>query len=139
MSWAAALAPHYAGLKMAHIGLVAASGTLFALRGAAVLARARWPLRPAWRMLSVVIDVLLLTAGVTLATVAHVDPREHPWLATKLALLVLYVGLGTLALKRARTPGLRALSLAAALAVYLFMVGVALHHHPAGVLAGLLP
>ena len=49
-------------------------------------------------------------------------------------LLVLYVALGSLALKRARTPAARRASYAGALMVYMFMASVALSHHPLGFL-----
>ena len=53
-------------------------------------------------------------------------------LGVKLMLLVLYIVLGSLALKRAPTPGLQRAGYAGALAVYLFMVSVAMAHHPLG-------
>jgi uncharacterized membrane protein SirB2 len=57
-----------------------------------------------------------------------------PWLGAKLVLLVLYIVLGSLALKRASDSGGRAPVPATpgALMVYLFMVSVALSHQPLG-------
>lgn len=49
--------------------------------------------------------------------------------------LAVYFVLGTFALRRARTPRSRALCLAAALAVYLFIVSIARAHHPLGIFA----
>lgn len=128
-----ALIEHYAGIKSAHVALVAASGSLFALRGAGVLAGQSWPLQAGWRWLSVLIDVGLLTAGVSLWMALRLTPSTSPWLVVKLALLVVYVVLGSYALKRARTPTARFGFYAAALATLLFMVTVALRHHPLGV------
>jgi len=125
----------YPELKQAHVSLVGASGALFALRGAAVLAGAAWAMRRPWRLLSYVIDTLLLCAGVTLWTLLHLDPVQSSWLGVKLALLVLYILLGSLALKRGRTPAVRRASFAAALVTFLFMVTVAVKHHPLGLLA----
>lgn len=129
-----ALASFYPWLKPAHVGLVAMSGTLFAVRGLAVLARQRWPMRRGWRLLSVGIDTLLLTAGVLLWTLLQLNPAHDAWLGTKLALLLVYIVLGSLALKRGRTPRTRALAFAAACAVFLFMATVAVGHHPLGLL-----
>jgi uncharacterized membrane protein SirB2 len=129
-----ALVEFYPQIKSAHIALVAVSGALFALRGAAVLAGQAWPLRPGLRALSVAIDSALLTAGVTLWALLSLQPIRDAWLGTKLLLLLLYIVLGTLALKRAHTPRGRALAFTAALACYLFMVSVALAHHPLGLL-----
>jgi uncharacterized membrane protein SirB2 len=123
----------YPHVKLVHVALVAASGTLFALRGAAVLAGQAWPLRPPLRLASVAIDTALLAAGAVLWSLLSLDPLRDAWLGAKLLLLVLYVALGTLALKRAR-----AAAYAAAIACLLFMVSVAVAHHPLGMLRGLL-
>jgi len=122
----------YPALKQTHVTLVLASGALFALRGASVLARAAWPMRKPWRRLSVAIDTLLLAAGVSLWTLLSLNPLRDAWLGTKLALLVVYIALGSLALKRGRTPAVRAASYAAALATFGFMIGVAVMHQPWG-------
>jgi uncharacterized membrane protein SirB2 len=50
----------------------------------------------------------------------------------KVLLLVVYVVLGSLALKRARSRRASALAYAAALATYLAIIGVARTHHPLG-------
>lgn len=127
----------YPDLRRVHLALVAASGSLFALRGAAVLAGRRWPLAAPWRAASIAIDTLLLAAGATLWAVLRLDPLRDAWLGTKLALLVLYVVLGTLALRRARTPAGRLAAYGLALATFAAMVGVATAHHPLGFAAGL--
>jgi len=128
----------YLAAKHAHIALVSLSGALFAARGLAVLSGAAWPMRRWARTLSVVIDTLLLTAGLTLWLWLGLNPLQQHWLGAKLVLLLLYIMLGSLALKRARTRQAKAASLAAALAVFGFMVSVALAHHPAGLFAHLL-
>ena len=122
----------YSHLKTAHISLVLMSGLLFAWRGALVLAGRSWVMARAWRLLSYGIDTLLLAAGVTLWAVLSLDPVASPWLGVKLMLLVLYIVLGSLALKRAPTPVLQRASYAGALGVYLFMGSVALAHDPLG-------
>jgi uncharacterized membrane protein SirB2 len=128
------LAVWYPQLKSAHIVLVLASGGLFALRGALVLAGQGWAMARPWRLLSYGIDTLLLAAGVMLWAGLSLSPVASPWLGVKLLLLVLYVVLGSLALKRARTPAARCASYAAALGVYLFMASVARAHDPLGFL-----
>jgi uncharacterized membrane protein SirB2 len=106
------------------------------VRGAAVLAGQRWAMQPPWRRLSYAIDTLLLGAGVTLWALLSLNPVHSPWLGIKLLLLVLYIVLGSLALKRGRTPLVRRWSYVAALATYLFMATVALKHHPLGLFLG---
>ena len=95
-----ALAELYPSIKLAHIGLVMLSGALFATRGAALLAGRAWPMTRGLRVASVAIDSLLLAAGVALWSLLSLQPLRDAWLGSKLLLLVLYVVLGTLALKR---------------------------------------
>jgi uncharacterized membrane protein SirB2 len=127
------LADLYLAIKSAHVGLVTLSGALFAARGAAVLAGRAWPMTRGLRVASVAIDTLLLAAGVALWSLLSLQPMRDAWLGSKLLLLVLYVVLGTVALKRRR-----AWAYAAAVACFAFMVSIALAHHPLGVLKAFL-
>lgn len=126
----------YPQIKLAHIGLVLASGGLFALRGLAVLLCQRWANAAPLRYLSYSIDTCLLTAALMLLVVLKLNPFAVPWLSVKLALLVLYVVLGVIALRRARSH--RALWYLAALTCFGFMYSVAIAHHPLGILARFL-
>lgn len=130
-----ALQPGYLPIQQAHVALVAASGSVFVARGLGVLTAAAWPMRPPVRRLSVAIDSLLLTVGILLWTLLGLNPLRDAWLGTKLLLLLAYVAVGSLALKRAPTAGGRAAAFAAALAIFLFMVSVAVNHHGLGVFA----
>ena len=126
----------YPSLKALHMTLVTLSVLLFAARGLAVLAHARWPMRPTVRRASVLVDTALLTAGLSLWWALGLGLSDTPaWLLTKLALLPVYVVLGSWALKRARTQRQRAVFFAFALATVGHMVSVALAHHPLGLWA----
>lgn len=122
----------YPALRHLHITCVSASLALFAARGLGVAALQSWPMRAVWRRLSVVIDVLLLSAGASLWALLSYHPLQQTWLGLKLVLLVVYIVLGSFALKRGRTRGQRLVFFALALAVAGSMVGMALRHHPAG-------
>ena len=111
-----------------------ASGALFALRGLAVLQGQVWAMRRSVRLLSYSIDTALLGAALLLLAILGLNPLSTPWLLTKLALLLLYIVLGSLALKRARTALTRLASYLMALLCYGFMLTVALTHSPLGVL-----
>jgi uncharacterized membrane protein SirB2 len=54
------------------------------------------------------------------------------WLTTKLLLVVVYVLLGTFALRRGRTPRGRGICYLAALLAFGTVVGIAMAHHPLG-------
>ena len=124
----------YPQIKWVHILAVIASGSCFALRGAGVLAGARWPMWAPLRYLTYTVDTVLLTAALMLATILHQYPFVHGWLTAKVCLLVVYIVLGSLALKRARTRRAQAWFYAAALVVFLLIVSIARAHHPLGIL-----
>jgi len=126
----------YPQVRAVHIGAVLASGALFALRGAGVLGGLRWPLAAPLRYLSYSIDTTLLTAALMLVAMLPAAVFANHWLTVKLGLLVLYVVLGSFALKRGRSAGVRAICFAAAVAGYIVMFGVARTHQPFGWLAG---
>jgi uncharacterized membrane protein SirB2 len=120
----------YPILKHTHMGLVAVSVAGFTLRGLAVLAGARWPQKAGVRLASMVVDTLLLAAGLGLWAWLAWAPMT--WLHAKLALLVAYIVLGAFALKRAHTwPG-KALCFLLALLCVAQMFWVARLHHPLG-------
>lgn len=124
---------HYPLIKLGHISLVALSAGLFSARGLAVLWGARWAMQAGARKLSVAIDSLLLAAGLSLWLLLGLNPTHELWLGFKLGLLLLYIVLGSIALKRGRSRGQRALALIAAWLILGFMVSVARHRHPLGV------
>lgn len=122
----------YPALLHLHRACVAASIALFLARGTGVSLLHLWPMRPLSRYLSVAIDVVLLSTGAGLWTLLNYNPMQQTWLGVKLGLLVIYIVLGSLALKRGRTRMHRFVFFMAALAVVLSMVGIALARHPAG-------
>jgi uncharacterized membrane protein SirB2 len=125
----------YLQIKWVHVAAVLASGGLFALRGIAMLSGARWYMAAPLRYLSYTIDTVLLTAAFMLATILHQYPFVHGWLTTKVVLLVVYVVLGSYALKRGDTRAIRAVTFIAAVLVYAFIISVARAHDPRGVFA----
>lgn len=124
----AALSEYYPAIKSAHVALVLTSGCLFALRGLLRIAGSEAGNGRPVRLLSAAIDTLLLVGGVSLIFVLRLNPATTAWLATKLLLLVAYIVLGSLALRRARTSGRRALAFAAALACFASMYAIARAH-----------
>lgn len=125
----------YPEIRLTHIVAVLASGGLFLLRGLAVNLGARWAMAAPLRYLSYAIDTVLLTAALMLATILHQYPFVHGWLTVKVLLLIVYIVLGTFALKRGRTRGVRLVCWLAALVVYAYIISVARAHHPLGVFA----
>lgn len=121
----------YPVIKPLHIGLALVSGGLFALRGAAVLSGQAWPLGRAARRGSVLLDTALLASALMLLAALQFAPLAAAWLHVKLALLVLYVVLGSLALRHAPAWRWQVMAYVAALACFGAMVAVAGAHDPA--------
>ena len=122
----------YPYIKLVHVAAVVASGSLFLLRGLAVQAGVSWGMAAPVRYLSYGIDTVLLTAALMLLTVLPAAVFANGWLWLKLALLVVYVGLGTFALKRGRTRTVRLASFISALLVFATMFIIARSHDPLG-------
>ena len=129
---------YYDQIKWLHIAMVLASGSLFALRGVAMLANSRLAMAGPVRFLSYGIDTTLLTAALMLATMLPGAMFANGWLTVKLCLVVAYVVLGSLALKRGRTRAARLGNFIAALVVFVAIVGIARAHHPLGWLMPLI-
>jgi uncharacterized membrane protein SirB2 len=87
------------------------------------------------RYLPHVVDTVLLTSALMLTTVIHQYPFAASWLTVKVVLLVVYIVLGSIALKRGRTRRVRAWAFIAALATVAFLLTVARTHHPLGIFA----
>lgn len=128
----------YVQIRTVHIWAVTASGLLFALRGGAFnLLGANWPRALPVRLLSWSIDTILLTAALMLMTVVRQYPFVDPWLTVKVLLLVVYIGLGTLAFAAARPRPARIGFWIAALVVFGFIATVARAHHPLGLFSAM--
>lgn len=123
----------YPQIKWVHVAAVLCSGAIFLLRGMLVqVGQQRVAMAAPLRYLSYSVDTVLLTAALMLLTILPGAMFANGWLVVKLVLLVVYVGLGTFALKRGRTPRVRAICYVVALLVYIAMIGIARAHHPLG-------
>jgi uncharacterized membrane protein SirB2 len=120
----------YYWIRQVHIATVIFSISFFALRYYWMLIRSQREKQRWVRILSVVNDTTLLIAGISLAMLSSQYPLVMPWLSAKLAGLLAYILLGTMALKRARTRPLRIISGLLALASAGYIVSVALTRSP---------
>jgi len=60
----------------------------------------------------------------------HLEPLKQPWLIAKFTGLIVYVLLGTIAIRRGPTKQIRTIALVGAVAVFAYIVGVALTRSP---------
>lgn len=118
-------------IKWLHISCVLLSYTLFFLRGIWML-RSPAMLQRRWvRIVPHVVDTLLLASAITLAVLLEISPFAAPWLLSKIIALLLYIALGTVAIRRGKTRAIRLSAWLAAQAVFGYIVAVALTHNPA--------
>lgn len=120
----------YSLLKQLHLTTLAVTLALFVLRGAWMMAEssrlnARWV-----RIVPHLNDSLLLASGISLAVLTQQYPLVNSWLTAKFFALILYIVLGTLALKRGRTRNQRIAAWIATLLVFSYMVAVAVPRDP---------
>jgi uncharacterized membrane protein SirB2 len=128
----------YAVVKLVHQSAVALSLAGFIVRGAAGLAGAAWVGSRAARSLPHVVDAVLLLSALTLAWTLRLTPGNAPWLLAKVLGLVLYIGLGVVALRPGRPRVVRATAWVAALGTVGWIVSVALTKRPMGFFASFL-
>jgi uncharacterized membrane protein SirB2 len=115
----------YALLKSIHLATIAITLSLFLLRGVWRLMESP-RLEQKWvRIVPHTNDVLLLASAIGMLIVARLNPLDHGWIMAKILALLAYIVLGTIALKRGKTPLQRNLAFIGALAVFAYMLAVA--------------
>lgn len=120
----------YASIKILHLGCVVLSYSLFFLRGLWVL-RASPVMQQRWvKIAPHIIDTVLLGSAITLAVLLGISPFTAPWLAAKIIALLLYIVLGSIALKRGKTRQTKLACWLAAQAVFFYIVLTAWAHDP---------
>lgn len=124
----------YDWVRRAHVISIHLSFTLFLARGAWVLSGRKLPAHPLLRVLPHTVDTILLASAIWLTTIIQQYPFRDGWLTAKVLLLLVYIVLGSIALRRARTPAGRAIAFVAAVGTFLFLYSVARYHHPLGAL-----
>jgi len=125
----------YGSLLLVHVGAVILSGTGFLARGVGMATGADWVARRPVRILPHVVDTVLLVSAILLAVRGSLSPFSTPWLGAKVIGLVVYILLGTVALRRGRTRTVRIVAWLGAMAVFVWIVSVAITKQPWGFLA----
>lgn len=120
----------YLLFKHLHVTFVALSGLLFLWRGVLMLQDSAMLGRRWLRIVPHVVDTLLLASAIGLAVATQQYPGQDSWLSAKLVGLVVYIVLGTVALKKGRTRGTRSAALVGALLAFAYIVAVAITKSP---------
>ncbi len=121
----------YTLLKLIHVSSVILSYLLFLTRGIWMI-RASAQLQQRWvKIMPHIIDTVLLTSAITLAVLIQQYPLVDSWLTAKVAGLLLYIGLGMMALRFGKTRTIKVSAWIMAQIVFFYIVLVALTKNPA--------
>ncbi|MGI9264783.1 MAG: SirB2 family protein [Gammaproteobacteria bacterium] len=120
----------YLALRNIHIAAVGITLVLFVLRGVWMISGSSLLNTRFARVTPHIVDTILLASAIGLTLALQQYPLANDWLTGKVLGLVVYIGLGTIALKRGATRNLRIVSFAAALCVFSWIVLTAVGHKP---------
>ncbi len=116
MSWVKYI--HLAAVLLSFCGFVLRAGWM--LTDSPMLTK-RWV-----KVLPHIIDSVLLVSALWLVYLMSLPLLQTDWLLAKIIALLVYIGLGTLGLKKARTKAQRLMFSVLAVMVFLYIVSVAL-------------
>lgn len=116
----------YLAIKHLHMTCAALSGMLFFARGILMLRESPLLQRRWLNTGSHVIDTVLLGSALTMVVWSAQYPFVQGWLTAKVIVLVLYILVGAVALKRGKTKPIRTAAFVIALLLFAYIVKVAL-------------
>ena len=122
-------------LKHIHLLCIILSGSGFLARGIMMLTGSPWLQHKLVRVLPHIVDTALLASAVAMVALLGASALAMPWLIAKIVGLLVYIALGTIALKRGRSSGVRGTAFIAALLTFAYIVSVALSKNPLGFFA----
>jgi uncharacterized membrane protein SirB2 len=119
-------------VKIIHITCVALSFAGFFIRGIWML-RDSALLRQRWvRITPQLVDTVLLVSAIVLAIQFHFSPLQQPWLMAKIIALLVYIGVGLVALRLGSNKRIRLYAWLLGLVIFVYIVSVALTKSPLG-------
>ena len=113
-------------LKHLHITCVVLSISGFLVRGVWMMQESPWLQRKWVRVIPHIIDTILLGSAILLAMQIQQYPFVQNWLTAKVLALVAYIVIGAIGLKYGSTKKIRVSAWLAAIAIFLYIVLVAL-------------
>jgi uncharacterized membrane protein SirB2 len=125
----------YLAVKYVHVVCALLSISGFVVRGVWMMTGNPLLARRPVKILPHLVDTLLLASALLMVWMSAQYPFVQSWLTAKVIALVLYILLGTVALKRGTTRGIRITAWWLALLVFAYIVSVALSRSALGFLA----
>ena len=112
-------------IKTIHVTCVVLSFTGFFIRGIWMLMDSEL-LKQRWvRIGPQVVDTILLLSAVILAIQLRFSPLQQPWLMAKIIALLIYIGVGFVALRFGRNKTIRLYAWLFGLLIFVYIVSVA--------------
>ena len=125
----------YLLIKYVHTLSASLTITGFVIRGYWMMTGSDKLQHPVTRVLPHVVDTIFLLSGIAMLVMLSLNPLAQSWLLAKFAGLILYVLLGTVAIRRGSSLEIRTAAFVAALSMFAYVVGVAQSKSPASWLA----
>lgn len=117
-------------IKIIHVASAGLSILGFVIRGVLMM-RDSPIMHTRWiRVIPHFVDTALLVSAIWLAVQLGFTPTNSPWLAAKIIALLLYIGLGFVALRLGKTRQLRVMAWVTAILVFSYIVAVAMSKSP---------
>lgn len=126
----------FASIKIIHLCCIAISYSLFAMRGFWSFNGSPMLQRQYVKVMPHMVDTVLLASAISLAAMLGISPLNTPWLSVKIIALLLYIVLGSIAIKRGKTRKVKFIAWIAAQLVFLYIVATAITHNPMPWLGG---
>lgn len=120
----------YLAIKHLHMLTAVLSITGFIIRGIGMMRDAGWMQHKLVKILPHVNDSILLGSAAYLAISIQQYPLTADWLTAKVIGLLAYIGLGLAALRFGKTKPIRIAAWLLAIAVFIYIAGVARTHLP---------
>ncbi|MCZ2440156.1 MAG: SirB2 family protein [Burkholderiales bacterium] len=125
----------YVLLRHAHRTFATLSILGFVARWLGVMAMQHWTQGRIAKSLPHVVDTLLLLSALAMAWGAGFTPENAPWMTAKIVLLLVYIGLGVVALRPTQPPRRRMVAGIAGILVFAHIVAIAFTKQPLGLFA----
>jgi len=125
----------YVFIKNLHMLAALTTISGFILRGIWMMTRSDKLQHRAVRIAPHVVDTVFLLSGIAMIALLSLNPFTQSWLVAKFIGLIIYILLGTIAIKRGPTLEIRIVAFVAALSTFAYIAGVAIFKSPVSWLA----
>ena len=116
--------------KTIHVGCALLSISLFFIRGLWMMSDSPWRRKRVIKILPHIVDTSLLVSAIVLVVQTAQYPLEQAWLLAKITALLVYIGLGLVALRFGRTKPIRVTAWFFAMVTFMYIYNVAITRNP---------